>query len=136
VYLALIVANGNPNGTLAQIAAFVPPLRANAPPWSPMVVPARMVLGDMNTLGLALGVALDLLATAGLVVLSARRLGKPLAIALVVAGLLLIFALERRKRPAARRASVMKSLAVGSVATSSPYCLGAVRASASSVIGN
>ena len=49
-YLALIVANGNPNGTVARIAAFVPP-------FAPMVVPARMVLGDMSALGLALAVA-------------------------------------------------------------------------------
>ena len=63
-YLALILVNGNPNGTLAQIAAFVPPL-------APMVVPARMVLGDMNAIGLAAAVAIDVLATAGLVVLAA-----------------------------------------------------------------
>ena len=46
-YLALIAVNSNPNGTVARIAAFVPPL-------SPMVVPARMVLGDMTAVGLAL----------------------------------------------------------------------------------
>jgi ABC-2 type transport system permease protein len=76
-YLALIVVGGNPNGTVAQIAAFVPPL-------SPMVVPARMVLGDMNGFGLALAVAVDLLATAGLILLAARiyegailRIGAP-----------------------------------------------------------
>ena len=64
-YLALIVANGNPNGTLAQIAAFVPPV-------APMVVPARMVLGNMTTLGLILSVAVDLIATAGLILLAGR----------------------------------------------------------------
>jgi ABC-2 type transport system permease protein len=76
-YLAVIIADGNPNGTLAQIAAFVPPL-------SPMVVPARMVLGNMSVFGLALAVALDLLATTGLIVLAARiyerailRIGAP-----------------------------------------------------------
>jgi ABC-2 type transport system permease protein len=148
-YLALIIANGNPDGTLAQISAFVPP-------FAPMVVPARMVLGDMTALELALAVAVDLIATAGLIVLAGRiyerailrmgapvklrRLfalgsgrahvdgvaadrnghaldiagrivgialllcgaaigfGKPLSIALVLAGLLLVLALERRKR--------------------------------------
>jgi ABC-2 type transport system permease protein len=76
-YLALIVVNVNPNGTVAQIAAFVPPL-------SPMVVPARMVLGDMNAAGLIAAVAIDLIATAGLVLLAGRiyerailRIGAP-----------------------------------------------------------
>ena len=64
-YVALIVVNTDPNGTAAQIVAFVPPL-------SPMVVPARMVLGNMNTIELALAVALDLLATAGMIALAAR----------------------------------------------------------------
>jgi ABC-2 type transport system permease protein len=77
-YLALIVANGNPNGTVARVAAFVPPL-------APMVVPARMVLGDMSALGLTAAVTVDLLATAGLMMLAARvyerailRIGAPL----------------------------------------------------------
>jgi ABC-2 type transport system permease protein len=76
-YLALIVSNGNPDGTVAQIAAFVPPL-------SPMVVPARMVLGDMTAIGLVIAIAIDLLATAGLIMLAARiyerailRIGAP-----------------------------------------------------------
>ena len=64
-YLALIVADGNPDGTLAQVAAFVPPL-------APMVVPTRMVLGNMTALGLAAAVAVDLVATAGLVLIAAR----------------------------------------------------------------
>jgi ABC-2 type transport system permease protein len=150
-YIALIVANGNPNGTLAQIAAFVPPL-------APMVVPARVVLGNMSALGLGLAVAVDLIATAGMILLAAHiyerailRIGapvklrrlfgtrsiqgspakaglgagryareinaalrvaaialllggaaigleKPLSLALILAGLLLIGALERRRR--------------------------------------
>jgi hypothetical protein len=76
-YLALIVVNVNPNSTVAQIAAFVPPL-------SPMVVPARMVLGDMTAVGLIAAVAVDLIATAGLIVLAGRiyerailRIGAP-----------------------------------------------------------
>ncbi|MGZ4311752.1 MAG: ABC transporter permease, partial [Solirubrobacteraceae bacterium] len=64
-YVALIVANSNPNGTVARIAAFVPPL-------APMVVPARMVLGDMSVVELLAAVAIDLLATAGLILLAAR----------------------------------------------------------------
>lgn len=64
-YLALIVASTSPNGTLARIVAFVPPL-------SPMVVPARVVLGNMNGIELALAIMLDLVATAGLILLGAR----------------------------------------------------------------
>ncbi len=157
-YLALIVGNGNPDGTLAQIAAFVPPL-------APMVVPTRMVLGNMTALGLAAAVAIDLVATAGLVLVAARiyerailRIGapvklrrlldisaretrgsaaslqaerrrrgldlagrivavalvlggaatglsNPLGLALIGAGLLLILALERRKRQPPRGAA-------------------------------
>jgi len=76
-YLAMIIANGNPDGTLAQISAFVPP-------FAPMVVPARMVLGNMTVFELGLAVAVDLIATAGLIVLAARvyerailRIGAP-----------------------------------------------------------
>ena len=76
-YLAFFAVNSNPNGTVARVAAFVPPV-------SPMVVPARMVLGDMTTLGLALAVALEVLAIAGMVLLAARtyerailRIGAP-----------------------------------------------------------
>ena len=75
--LAIFAVNTNPDGTLAQVAAFLPP-------FSPMVVPARMVLGHMSAIALALAVALDLLATAGLILLAARiyerailRIGAP-----------------------------------------------------------
>lgn len=75
--LTAVVANSNPDGTLAQIAAFIPP-------FSPMVVPARMVLGNMSAVAFAAAVALDLLATAGLILLAARiyerailRIGAP-----------------------------------------------------------
>ncbi len=84
-YLALIVSSGSPNGTVAQISAFVPPL-------APMVVPARMVLGDMSTVGLTLAVAIDLLATAGLIILAARiyerailRIGAPVKLGRLLA---------------------------------------------------
>ena len=76
-YLAFIAVNTNPNGTLARIAAFLPPL-------SPMVVPARMVLGDMTAVGLAISVMLEVFAIAGMVLLAARtyerailRIGAP-----------------------------------------------------------
>ena len=76
-YVAFIAINTNPNGTLARIAAFLPP-------FSPMVVPARMVLGDMTAVGLALAVSLEVLAIAGMVLLAARtyerailRIGAP-----------------------------------------------------------
>jgi hypothetical protein len=77
-YLAVFVVNTNPNGTLARVAAFLPP-------FSPMVVPARMVLGDMNAFGLAIAIALEVIGTAGLVVFAARayerailRIGAPI----------------------------------------------------------
>jgi len=85
-YLALIVANGNPDGMLARVAAFLPP-------FSPMVVPARMVLGDMTTIELAIAVAIDLLATIGPVMLAARiyerailRIGAPVNLRRILAG--------------------------------------------------
>lgn len=77
-YLAIFVVNDNPNGTLARVAAFLPP-------FAPMLVPARVVLGDMTALGLVAAIALDLLATAAVVVLAGRtyerailRIGAPL----------------------------------------------------------
>jgi ABC-2 type transport system permease protein len=62
--LADIAANSNPDGTVAQVAALVPP-------FSPMVVPARMVVGQMSWIAFTAAVALDLLATAGLILLAA-----------------------------------------------------------------
>lgn len=79
-YVAIIALNTNPNGTLARVAAFLPP-------FAPMVVPARMVLGDMNALGLAAAVGIELLATAGLILLAALiyerailRIGAPVTL--------------------------------------------------------
>lgn len=75
--LTAVVSNTNPDGTVAQLAAFVPP-------FSPMIVPARMVLGHMGALALVATVALDVLATVGLIMLAARiyeraimRIGAP-----------------------------------------------------------
>jgi ABC-2 type transport system permease protein len=76
-YLAFFAVNSNPNGTVARVAAFLPPL-------SPMVVPARMVLGDMNGIGLVTSVMLEVLAIGGMIALAARayerailRIGAP-----------------------------------------------------------
>jgi ABC-2 type transport system permease protein len=76
-YVAFIAVNTNPNGTLARVAAFLPPL-------SPMAVPARMVLGDMTVVELAVSVMLEVLAIGGMIVLAARayerailRIGAP-----------------------------------------------------------
>ena len=77
-YLAIFVVNTNANRTLARVAAFLPS-------FAPMVVPARMVLGDMTALGLAAAIAIDLLATPGLILLAAQtyerailRIGAPI----------------------------------------------------------
>ena len=66
-----------PNGTVARVAAFLPPL-------SPKVVPARMVLGDMTAVGLAISVVLEVVAIGGMIALAARtyerailRIGAP-----------------------------------------------------------
>jgi ABC-2 type transport system permease protein len=64
-WIVAMVAFDEPNGTLARICAFIPP-------FAPMVVPARMVLGDMSVLGLIGAVAIDLLATAALILVAAR----------------------------------------------------------------
>jgi ABC-2 type transport system permease protein len=76
-YLAIFVANTNPNGTLARVAAFLPP-------FSPMVVPARMVLGDMTAFELTMAVAVEVLAIGAVILLAARtyerailRIGAP-----------------------------------------------------------
>jgi len=85
-YLAIFVVNADPNGTVARIAAFVPPA-------SPMVVPARMVLGDMNALGLAVAVALEVIGTVAVISLGARayerailRIGAPVKLRRLFAG--------------------------------------------------
>ncbi|HUO69431.1 MAG TPA: ABC transporter permease [Solirubrobacteraceae bacterium] len=64
-WIVAMVALQDPNGTLARIAAFVPPL-------APMVVPARVVLGDMGALGLIAAIAVDVVATIAMILLAAR----------------------------------------------------------------
>lgn len=64
-WVVVTMALGEPNGTLAKVSAFLPP-------FAPLVVPGRVVLGDMGALGLVAAVAVQLLATAGLILVAAR----------------------------------------------------------------
>ncbi|MGZ4277557.1 MAG: ABC transporter permease [Solirubrobacteraceae bacterium] len=93
-YVAILVALQSPNGTLARVAAFVPPL-------APMVVPARVALGDMGVAELGAAIALDLLATAALILLAARIYER--AILRIGAPVKLRRALWGRSRPGAAR---------------------------------
>lgn len=67
----------NPDASFAQIAAYLPPT-------APMVVPTRVIAGDMGAGGVIIAVGLELLATVGLILLAARvyerailRIGAP-----------------------------------------------------------
>ncbi|MDQ6750106.1 MAG: ABC transporter permease [Actinomycetota bacterium] len=59
-YFVAITAAQDPDGTLASVCAFVPPV-------APMVVPARVVLGHMGGFELALAVVVALLGIAGMI---------------------------------------------------------------------
>ncbi len=59
-YFVAITAAQDPDGTLAAVCAFVPPV-------APMVVPSRVVLGHMGPLELALAVVVALLGIAGMI---------------------------------------------------------------------
>jgi ABC-2 type transport system permease protein len=79
-YLGANAAIQDPDGTWAQIAAFLPPL-------APMIVPTRVVLGDMGAIGLIAAVAIALLATvllirvaAGIYERSILRIGAPISL--------------------------------------------------------
>ena len=79
-YLGASAAIGDPDATWAKIAAFLPPL-------APMIVPTRVVLGDMDALGLVAAVAVELLATialirvaAGIYERSVLRIGAPVSL--------------------------------------------------------
>jgi ABC-2 type transport system permease protein len=79
-YFGANAAIESPDGTWAQIAAFLPPL-------APMVVPTRVVLGDMGAWGLAGAVAVELLAVvlltrvaAGIYERSILRVGAPISL--------------------------------------------------------
>ena len=85
-YLGANAAIEDPNGTWAQIAAFLPPL-------SPMVVPTRVVLGDMGAVGLVAAVAVELLAifllirvAAGIYERAILRVGAPISLRSALAG--------------------------------------------------
>ena len=77
---AFFLAQGaaeSPDATWVKFVAFLPPA-------APLVVPARVVLGDMGMLGLVAAVAIQLAATLALIVVAARvyerailRLGAP-----------------------------------------------------------
>jgi len=64
-YVASLSVQSNPDGVLARIRPFVPP-------FAPMVMPARMLLGHAQPWELAASVALMLVATYGLVRLAGR----------------------------------------------------------------
>ena len=79
-YWGAMAAISDPNGTWAQIAAFVPPL-------SPFVVPTRVIVGDMGAAGLAAAIVVELLATFILVKVAAgiyervvMRVGAPISL--------------------------------------------------------
>jgi ABC-2 type transport system permease protein len=87
-YFGANAAIENPDGTWAQIASFLPPV-------APLIIPTRVVLGDMGALGLTASVALSLLATfllirvaAGIYERSILRVGAPISLrsALAAAG--------------------------------------------------
>ncbi|HEX5622208.1 MAG TPA: ABC transporter permease [Solirubrobacteraceae bacterium] len=85
-YFASLAAIENPNGTWAQIATLLPP-------FAPMVVPARVVLGDMSALAVLASIGLQITATVLLVIISARvyerailRIGAPVSLHAVLRG--------------------------------------------------
>ena len=81
-----MAAIASPDGAWAQIAAFLPPL-------APLIVPTRVVLGDMSAIGLLAAVAISLLATlllirvaAGIYERSVLRTGAPISLRTALAG--------------------------------------------------
>jgi ABC-2 type transport system permease protein len=79
-YFGANAAIQNPDGTWAQVAAFLPQL-------APLIVPTRVVLGDMGAVGLIGAVAIELLATlllvrvaAGIYERSIMRVGAPISL--------------------------------------------------------
>jgi ABC-2 type transport system permease protein len=84
--LLTLVSLEEPNGTIVTIAGFLPPT-------APMVVPTRVVLGDMTGIELVLSIALSLVGTFALVLVSARiyerallRVGAPVHLRQVLGG--------------------------------------------------
>jgi ABC-2 type transport system permease protein len=79
-YFGANAAIASPDGTWAQIAAFLPPL-------APLIVPTRVVLGDMQAIGLVAAVAVEVLATVALIRVAAGiyersilRIGAPISL--------------------------------------------------------
>ena len=79
-YFGAVAAIASPDGTWAQIAAFLPPL-------APLIVPTRVVLGDIGAVGLLAAVTISLLATlllvrvaAGIYERSVLRTGAPISL--------------------------------------------------------
>ena len=79
-YFGAVAAIASPDGTWAQIAAFLPPL-------APLIVPTRVVLGDMGAVGLLAAVTISVLATlllvrvaAGIYERSVLRTGAPISL--------------------------------------------------------
>ena len=88
-YFGANAAIENPDGTWAQVASFLPPV-------APLIVPTRVVLGDMGAVALVASIAVSLLATflviriaAGIYERSILRVGAPIS---------LRSALRRRRR--------------------------------------
>lgn len=84
-YLGANAAIQDPDATWAQVAAFLPPL-------APMVVPTRVVLGDMGAIGLIAAIAVELAATfllirvaAGIYERSILRVGAPISLRVALA---------------------------------------------------
>jgi ABC-2 type transport system permease protein len=85
-YFGAMAAIASPDGAWAQIAAFLPPL-------APLIVPTRVVLGDMSAIGLVAAVTISVLATlllirvaAGIYERSVLRTGAPIGLRAALAG--------------------------------------------------
>ena len=85
-YFGAMAAIASPDGAWAQIAAYLPPL-------APLIVPTRVVLGDMSALGLLAAVTVSVLATLLLIRVAARiyersvlRTGAPISLRTALAG--------------------------------------------------
>jgi ABC-2 type transport system permease protein len=85
-YFGAMAAIASPDGTWAQIAAFLPPL-------APLIVPTRVVIGDMSAIGLLASVAISLTGTlllirvaAGIYERSVLRTGAPIGLRTALAG--------------------------------------------------
>jgi len=85
-YFGAMAAIASPDGAWAQLAAYLPPL-------APLIVPTRVVLGDMSALGLLAAVAISVLATlllirvaAGIYERSVLRTGAPISLRAALTG--------------------------------------------------